>query len=275
MSHEIDEIIERALREDMPAGDITSESVIPEDAESYAVIWAKESGVLAGIGLAEKVFRKIDSLIRFEILIQDGVLLQRGDEIAEIRGRSVSLLKGERTALNFLQRMSGIASMARAYVDAVKGTKARVLDTRKTTPGLRVLEKYAVKTGGGTNHRMHLSEMVMLKDNHIQAVGSVAAAVDKARKNIPAGIKIEVETANLEEVKQALESGADIIMLDNMTPEEVTDAVKLVSGRVPLEVSGMVTMRNIRKYAETGVDMISVGSLTHSYSSLDIAMDIK
>lgn len=275
MNHEIDDIIDRALREDMPEGDITSESVIPADAQSLALIWAKQSGVLAGIEVAEKVFKKIDEHTSVKILIPDGTALQYGDKIAEIRGRSISLLKGERTALNFLQRMSGIASITRKYIDAVKGIEVKVLDTRKTTPGMRVLEKYAVKTGGGTNHRMSLSDMVMLKDNHIQQVGSIQKAVSAARKNIPAGIQVEVETSTFDEVKQAVSSGADIIMLDNMTPEEVSRIVSWIKGRVPLEVSGMVSLDNIRKYAETGVDMISVGGLTHSYFSLDIAMDFK
>jgi nicotinate-nucleotide pyrophosphorylase (carboxylating) len=273
MYDEIDEIIERALLEDMPAGDITSESVIPEDAKSQAVIWAKQTGVLAGIEVAERVFKKIDEKTRVKILMPDGTALQSGDKIAEIRGYSIPVLKGERTALNFLQRMSGIASLTRRYVEAVKKTNVKVMDTRKTTPGMRFLEKYAVKTGGGTNHRMSLSDMVMLKDNHIQQVGSIQTAVAQARKKIPPGIQVEVEATSLDEVKQAAASGADIIMLDNMVPEEVRRAVSWVKGKIPLEVSGMITIDNIRRYAETGVDMISVGALTHSYLSLDIAMD--
>jgi nicotinate-nucleotide pyrophosphorylase (carboxylating) len=273
MYDEIDEIIERALLEDMPAGDITSESVIPEDAKSQAVIWAKQTGVLAGIEVAERVFKKIDEKTRVKILMPDGTALQSGDKIAEIRGYSIPVLKGERTALNFLQRMSGIASLTRRYVEAVKKTNVKVMDTRKTTPGMRFLEKYAVKTGGGTNHRMNLSDMVMLKDNHIQQVGSIQTAVAQARKKIPPGIQVEVEATSLDEVKQAAASGADIIMLDNMVPEEVRRAVSWVKGKIPLEVSGMITIDNIRRYAETGVDMISVGALTHSYLSLDIAMD--
>lgn len=275
MYKEIDDIIDRALHEDMPDGDITSESVIPEDARSSSVIWAKQAGILAGIDVAERVFKKIDIQTQIKIHITDGAPLKSGDKIAELQGRSISLLKGERTALNFLQRMSGIASLTRKYVDAVHGTGVKVLDTRKTTPGIRILEKYAVKTGGGTNHRMSLSDMVMLKDNHIKQVGSIPKAVEAARKRIPPGIKIEVETTSLDEIKLALDSGADIIMLDNMNPEEVSRAVDWVKGRVPLEVSGMISLSNIRKYAETGVDMISVGGLTHSYFSLDLSMDFK
>lgn len=275
MHKDIDDIIDRALHEDMPEGDITSESVIPEDARSSSVIWAKQPGILAGIDVAERVFKKIDIQTQIKIYIADGTPLQSGDKIAELQGRSISLLKGERTALNFLQRMSGIASLTRKYVDAVHGTGVKVLDTRKTTPGIRILEKYAVKTGGGTNHRMSLSDMVMLKDNHIKQVGSISKAVETARKRIPPDIKIEVETTSLEEVKLAFESGADIIMLDNMTPEEVSRAADWIKGRVPLEVSGMISLSNIRKYADTGVDMISVGGLTHSYFSLDISMDFK
>lgn len=275
MHKEIDDIIDRALHEDMPEGDITSESVIPEDARSSSVIWAKQPGILAGIDVAERVFKKIDIQTQIKIYIADGTALQSGDKIAELQGRSISLLKGERTALNFLQRMSGIASLTRKYVDAVYGTGVKVLDTRKTTPGIRILEKYAVKTGGGTNHRMSLSDMVMLKDNHIKQVGSISKAVEAARKRIPPKIKIEVETTSLKEVKLAFESGADIIMLDNMTPEEVSRAADWIKGRAPLEVSGMISLSNIRKYADTGVDMISVGGLTHSYFSLDISMDFK
>jgi nicotinate-nucleotide pyrophosphorylase (carboxylating) len=275
MHKEIEDIIDRALHEDMPEGDITSESVIPEDARSSSVIWAKQPGILAGIDVAERVFKKIDMQTQMKIYIADGTPLQSGDKIAELQGRSISLLKGERTALNFLQRMSGIASLTRKYVDAVHGTGVKILDTRKTTPGIRILEKYAVKTGGGTNHRMSLSDMVMLKDNHIKQVGSISKAVEEARKRIPPQIKIEVETTSLEEVKLAFKSGADIIMLDNMTPEEVSRAADWIKGRVPLEVSGMISLSNIRKYADTGVDMISVGSLTHSYFSLDISMDFK
>ncbi|MFO7865336.1 MAG: carboxylating nicotinate-nucleotide diphosphorylase [Candidatus Aminicenantes bacterium] len=272
-NRQVDEIIERALQEDMPAGDITSESVIPPESRSRALIWAKQPGILAGIQVARRVFHKIDENISMKIFLHDGEVLHPKDKIAEVQGLSLSLLKGERTALNFLQRMSGIAFLTRKYVEAVKGTKTKVLDTRKTTPGMRILEKYSVEAGGGINHRMNLSDMVMLKDNHIRLVGSIQKAIAKARENIPPGIKIEVETTSMDQVKQALDSGADIIMLDNMTPAEAGRIAAWVKGRVPLEVSGMVNLDNIRLYAETGVDMVSVGSLTHSYPSMDIAMD--
>ncbi len=272
-NRDIDPIIEAALKEDMPRGDVTSDSVVPEGSRSSAVLLAKEKGVLAGMPVAKRVFQKIDASVRFMHELQDGSMLQEGTRIARLDGDSASLLKGERTALNFLQRMSGIASETRKYVQALKGTETKILDTRKTTPGLRVLEKYAVKVGGGQNHRFSLSDMVMLKDNHIKMVGGIPEAVKRAKDKASEELLIEVETTCLEEVKEALTSGADRIMLDNMTVDQIKEAVAIVKGRVPLEVSGNVDLKKIPVLAGLGVDFISVGRLTHSYKSLDISMD--
>lgn len=271
--NEIDEIIELALKEDLSAGDITSESLIPSKSRSAAIILAKEEGVLAGIDMARRVFETIDSSLRFERRFEDGQMFKKNDSLAKIEGNSVSILKGERTALNFLQRMSGIAAKTRKFVQAVEGTKTKILDTRKTTPGLRVLEKYAVKIGGGENHRFNLSEMVLIKDNHLQIVGSVSEAVSRAKEKVGKGIRIEVETKSLDEVKEAVQSGADIVMFDNMPLERIKEVVEWVRGRVPLEVSGKVTLDKIRDISSLGVDYISVGSLTHSFKSLDISLE--
>lgn len=270
---EVDVIIETALAEDMPEGDITSDSVIPPDSISEAVILAKEAGIIAGILVAARVFTKIDPAVQFNSKFCDGQSIKPGDKLARIQGSSVSLLKGERTALNFLQRMSGIATLTRKYVQLLEGTRAKLLDTRKTTPGLRVLEKYAVRMGGGYNHRMNLSDMVMLKDNHLKLVGSISSAVKRTRDKLGPGIKIEVETTTLEEVKEAIKSGADMVMLDNMSMEDMKKAVEWVKGDVPLEISGKVDQSRIKALASLGVDYISVGCLTHSYKSLDISMD--
>jgi nicotinate-nucleotide pyrophosphorylase (carboxylating) len=269
----LDTLVDAALKEDMPKGDITSENIISPKSQSRAIILAKEDGVLAGIHVAERVFKKIDASISFEIHQKDGAGIKRGDQLAVLKGPSVSLLKGERTALNFLQRMSGIATETNKFAQVLKNTKTKVLDTRKTTPGLRNLEKYAVKMGGGENHRLDLSEMVMIKDNHIKIVGSISEAVLLARKKIEPGTKIEVEATSLKEVKEAVEYGADIIMLDNMPPNKMKEAVDWVRGRVPIEVSGNVTLSKAKKIAQIGVDFISVGALTHSYKSLDISME--
>ena len=236
----IDALIEAALKEDMPAGDITSENIVPSDSISRAFIVAKEEGVLAGIYVAERVMNKIDRTIFFEIHRKDGQKMNRGDKIAVLKGPSVSLLKGERIALNFLQRMSGIATTTRKFVNALDREKTKILDTRKTTPGLRSLEKYAVRMGGGTNHRFSLSDMVMIKDNHIKIVGNISEAVLLARKKIKPGIKIEVEATNREEAEEALKCGADIVMLDNMSLNRMREVVKLLHGKVLVEVSGNI-----------------------------------
>ncbi len=276
MDREVNAIIERALEEDLPQGDVTSESIIPFESQSKAVILAEERGILAGISVAEKVFYKIDSSLYFKIKKKDGRKIKKGDVLAELEGRSISLLKGERKALNFLQRLSGIATITHQFVQAleVEGSSTKILDTRKTTPGLRVLEKYAVKMGGGYNHRHSLSDMVLIKDNHIKLIRGISEAVQLARTKVGPEVKIEVETTSKEDVIESVNSGADMIMLDNMSLEEMRDIVKLVKKRVPLEISGNVNLQTAQIYAHLGVDYISVGCLTHSFKSLDISMDI-
>ncbi|MFQ6070520.1 MAG: carboxylating nicotinate-nucleotide diphosphorylase [Candidatus Aminicenantales bacterium] len=270
---DLEAVVELALREDLPEGDITSESIIPPYSKSEAVILAKEDGVLAGIDVARLVFEKVDSSLSFEKNFEDSQRFSKGDILARLKGNSISILEGERTALNFLQRMSGIATLTSRFVRALGGTRTKILDTRKTTPGLRMLEKYAVKMGGGENHRFSLSEMVMIKDNHLKLVGSITRGVSLARKKAKKGIKIEVETTTLEEVKEAVKAGADMVMLDNMSLEEIKEAVDWVKGKVSLEVSGKISLDRAREIASLGVDYISVGSLTHSYRSIDISLE--
>lgn len=273
LSQAIEAAIEAALREDMPEGDITSESIIPADARSEAFFMAKEDGVLAGLEVASRVFTKIDPSVIFIERFKDGSAFRQGDKLARVKGPTIVLLKGERTALNFLQHLCGVATATRRFVEAVAGTKTRILDTRKTTPGLRLIEKNAVRTGGGTNHRISLSDMVLIKDNHLRFVGSVAEAVRRARSRIRPGVRIEVEAGSLLQVREALAAGADMIMLDNMPIETMHQAVGLAGGRVPLEASGNMTLDHARAVAETGVDFISVGALTHSAKAVDISMD--
>lgn len=270
---EFDAIIDAALREDMPEGDITSEGLIPADARSEAILLAKEDGVLAGLAMARRVYEKIDPAVEFSEKFEDGAAIRKFDILAAIEGPTMALLKGERTALNFLQHLSGVATATRRFVDAVAGTKAKILDTRKTTPGLRLLEKYAVKAGGGTNHRLSLSDMILIKDNHLRYVGTVAEAVRRARAAAKPGVRIEVEAADLSQVRDALAAGADMIMLDNMALETMREAVSLAAGRVPLEASGNMTLDRVRAVAETGVDFISVGALTHSAPAVDISLE--
>ena len=271
--HAIDSIIDAALREDMPQGDITSESIIPVDSRARAIILAKENGILAGMDVARRVFEKIDPGVKFKKEKNDGQKFCDGETLAVLQGSSISLLKGERTALNFLQRMSGIATTTGMFVQALEGTEAKILDTRKTTPGLRALEKYAVKMGGGQNHRQNLSEMVLIKDNHLKLVGSISEAVKRAKERIAPGIKVEVEATCLAEVQEAVRAGADMVMLDNMRIDKMKEVIKWVEGKVPLEASGSVTLEKIKEIAALGIDFISVGSLTHSYKSVDISME--
>jgi nicotinate-nucleotide pyrophosphorylase (carboxylating) len=269
----MDAAIDAALREDMPEGDITSESIIPANARSEAYFLAKEDGVLAGLPVAARVFERIDPSVIFIERFRDGSSFTRSDKLARVKGPTIALLKGERTALNFLQRLCGVATVTRRFVEAISGTKTRILDTRKTVPGLRLLDKYAVRTGGGTNHRVSLSDMVLIKDNHLRHVGSVAEAVRRARAHIHPGVRVEVEAANLLQVREALAAGADMIMLDNMPLETMRQAVVLAGGRVPLEASGNMALDRVRAVAETGVDFISVGALTHSARAVDISLD--
>jgi nicotinate-nucleotide pyrophosphorylase (carboxylating) len=270
---EFDGIIRAALLEDMPHGDITSESVIPAGAVSEAVLLAKEDGVLAGLPVARRVFGMVDPAIDLRAAFEDGRPFRKDDILARIKGPTVSLLKAERTALNFLQRLSGIATATHRFVSVVAGTRARILDTRKTTPGLRHLEKYAVRMGGGENHRLGLSDMVLIKDNHLRHVGSIAEAVRRARAKVAAGIKVEVEVTDIDQAREALAAGADIVMLDNMTTDAMREVVALYAGRIPLEVSGKVTLDRAREIAALGVDYISVGALTHSSRALDISLE--
>jgi len=270
-----DGLIDTALKEDMPRGDITSESIIPADSVSRARFLAKEEGILAGIDLALRVFEKVDPGVSFTKALDDGRSFGPGVVLARLKGSSISLLKGERTALNFLQRMSGIATKTREFVRALEGTKTRVLDTRKTTPGLRSLEKYAVRMGGGANHRFSLSDMVLIKDNHLEIIGSVSEAVKRARARVARGIMVEVEVTGFEGAREALESGADMIMLDNMPLEKMKEVVDWIGGRVPVEVSGKISVESARRIAALGVDVISVGALTHSFRSIDISLEFE
>jgi nicotinate-nucleotide pyrophosphorylase (carboxylating) len=275
---QIDAIIDIALEEDTGQGDITSEAVIPRDLNGQATLIVKEKGVLAGIEVATRVFQRIDPTTKFEILIKDGTALKQGDTVATISGSVISLLKAERTALNFLQRLSGIATLTAQYAAEVKGTNAKIYDTRKTTPGLRLLEKYAVRMGGGQNYRMHLGDAILIKDNHIAALRymgmSLKDIIQKACQNAPSRMTIEVEVTNAKEAEEAVKADADIIMLDNMNIEEMHKVVKSVAGKVKLEASGKITLANVREVALAGVDIISIGALTHSYKALDISLEM-
>ena len=268
----MDEVILRALREDMPMGDLTTDSTIPESQEASARIIAKEDGVIAGLPVFMRVFSLLDSRASFNLLVEEGDAVTKGTVLMTFGGNARALLKAERTALNLLQRMSGIATMTRAFVDALAGSKTKIVDTRKTAPGLRYLDKYAVRAGGGTNHRFCLSDGVLIKDNHIKASGGIAAAVSRARAVAPHTIRIEVETENLDMVRQALAAHADIIMLDNMTDAQMAEAVQLIAGRALTEASGNVTVDRAAQIAATGVDLISSGALTHSVRAMDISM---
>jgi len=271
---EVDFIIDHAFREDIGSGDITSNSLIPESTTAKASMTAKADGVVAGLPIAKKVFEKLDSKLIWKPLIKDGDRVKKGDLIVEIEASFRALLTGERLALNLLQRLSGIATETAKYVKEVEGTKVKILDTRKTVPGLRTFDKYAVKMGGGTNHRIGLFDLAMIKDNHIKIAGSIAKAVSQVRQAIPTDIKIEVETTTLEEVLQAADAGADIIMLDNMSNEMMTEAVELINGRSLIEASGNMNIQRLKGVAATGIDLISVGALTHSVIALDISQNI-
>ncbi|HZK86534.1 MAG TPA: carboxylating nicotinate-nucleotide diphosphorylase [Syntrophomonas sp.] len=270
----LDDLIKRSLEEDIGYGDITTLSVVPAEQISEGLFIAKTAGVIAGLEVARAVFRQLDPEIIFTGLIKDGDAVQSGETIAKVRGRSRALLTGERTALNFLQRLSGIASQTRQWVEIIKDSQASLLDTRKTTPGLRVLEKYAVAVGGARNHRFGLYDGVMIKDNHIIAAGGIHKAVSMARASVPHTLKIEVEVENLDQLQVALTAKADIIMLDNMDPATMKAAVAIVKGRALLEASGGIKAANLLEVAQTGVDFISMGALTHSAFSLDISFDI-
>jgi nicotinate-nucleotide pyrophosphorylase (carboxylating) len=270
-------VVEAALAEDIGSGDVTTRATVPDLATARAVMIAREPLVAAGLALAEAAFRQLSSAVRVEPRATDGDRIGPRGVLLNVAGPARALLTAERVALNFVQRLSGVATLTAKFVDAVRGTKARILDTRKTTPGLRALEKYAVRCGGGQNHRFGLFDLVLIKDNHLAVLGEaapnpVAAAVAAARRQYPQ-LQVEVEADTLAQVEQAIAAGADIILLDNMTPDALRAAVQLVAGRARTEASGGVNLATVRAIAETGVDFISVGALTHSAPAVDIALD--
>lgn len=272
---DIDDLLLRALKEDMPMGDITTDNTISEYSKSHACFISKDEGVLAGVDIAKRVFELLDSTVAFKKYFNDGDVIRKTDVIAEVEGNTRALLKAERTALNIMQRLSGIATKARLFSEEVKDLPVKIVDTRKTTPGLRMLEKYAVRVGGAYNHRFCLSDGVLIKDNHIKAAGGVKKAIEMVRGNIPHTVKIEVETENMDMVKEAVEAGADIIMLDNMSLDMMREAVRFINKRADVEASGNVNINTVRDIALTGVDIISVGELTHSVRAFDISMKFK
>jgi len=274
--HSVKEIIRLALEEDIGNGDITTSLLIPEDSESRALIIAKGNFVVAGLPFVKEVFSSLDGAIRVTVFINDGAKVTKGEMIAEVYGRTRSLLSGERVSLNILQRLSGIATLTNMFVEKISGLNAKIVDTRKTAPGLRFMEKYAVRMGGGINHRFGLFDGILIKDNHIEAVGSIKEALRLAREGHHLA-KIEVEVENLIDLKEAVGAGADIVMLDNMSVSDMQEAVKIVRSSqkdIILEASGNVTLNNVREIAETGVDLISIGALTHSATAADISMKI-
>jgi nicotinate-nucleotide pyrophosphorylase (carboxylating) len=271
----VSQAIAVALTEDLGrAGDITTAATIPESAEAKGVIAARKTGVIAGLPLAQEAFRVIDRRVHFERAVNDGDRVNAGDVVARIHGPARPILSAERVALNYLGRLSGIATATAAFADRIAHTKAKIADTRKTTPGMRHFEKYAVRCGGGVNHRFGLHDMVLIKDNHIAVAGSIAAAL-RAAKMKAHGVKIEVEVDNLAQLDDVLAEGADAVLLDNMTPDQLREAVQKIGGRLIAEASGGVTLDNVREIAETGVDMISTGWITHSAPVLDLGLDIE
>jgi nicotinate-nucleotide pyrophosphorylase (carboxylating) len=262
------------LREDIGTGDITSRATVRASARAHARYTTKQGLLVAGIPVVQEIVRLVDAQLEFKPLASDGVSVPAGTALAEIRGSARSILTAERTSLNVLQRMCGIATLTRQYVDRVQGTRALIVDTRKTAPGLRVLDKYAVTCGGGMNHRMGLFDGVLIKNNHLAFHPSVEQAIQDARRHLGHLVKIEVEVRNLDELKIALDAGADVVLLDNFNPEDTRKAVKIVSGRVPLESSGGITLETVRSFAEAGVDYISVGALTHSAPAADIHLRV-
>lgn len=271
----VDDLIKAAIREDIHYIDVTTDLLIDENAETTARFVSKDEGVLAGIEVAMRVFELLDSTVHFRLYKKDGDAVGKGELVAEVQGKTRVLLKGERTALNLLQHMSGIATATARCVKLVEGTGASIVDTRKTLPGLRALQKYAVTAGGGRNHRFNLSDAAMLKDNHIDAYGSITAAVAALREKVGHMVNIEVEVRNFEELREAIEAGAHVIMLDNMDIPAMAEAVRITAGRAKLEASGNITQENIAAVAKTGVDIISLGALTHSVRCFDISMRIE
>jgi nicotinate-nucleotide pyrophosphorylase (carboxylating) len=268
----MDELIKRALTEDIGTGDITTLATVAQDAKISGRFIAKEEGVVCGLDVVSRVFELLDETVGLKFLCRDGDTVKKGNVIAKISGRAQSILTGERVALNFLQRLSGIATRTRKAVDEIEGTRAAITDTRKTTPGLRVLEKYAVKTGGGANHRFNLADGILIKDNHIRAAGGITQAIERARKEAPHTLKIEVEVESFDQLEEALSCKADIIMLDNMTIEDMKKAVGITAHRALTEASGNMGDRNLLEVAQTGVDIISIGALTHTVRAMDISL---
>ena len=278
ITREIRDLIDRTLAEDLSIGDPTTDILVPPDLESTAVLLAKEEGILAGLDVGLEAFRRFDGRVSITALLEDGAPIRPGDHLGTIQGRVASLLKAERTAVNFMQHMSGIATQTQRYVKAVEGYPVRIVDTRKTTPGLRFLEKYAVRMGGGQNHRQNLGDGILIKDNHIDALRgdgmSLGDVVKKAIREASHTIRVEVEVETLEQLDEALDAGAGIILLDNMDVEQMTIAVQIAKGKAFTEASGGITLETVRAVAATGVDIISVGALTHSVLALDISMDM-
>ena len=278
ITKEVRDLIDRALAEDLSIGDPTTDILIPPDMESTAALLAKEDGVLAGLDVGLEAFRRLDSRMATTPLMKDGASIRAGDHLGTIEGSVASLLKAERTAVNFMRHMSGIATETRRYVQAVDGYQARIVDTRKTTPGLRFLEKYSVRMGGGQNHRYNLGDGILIKDNHIDALRSdglsLGDVVKKAIRHASHTIRVEVEVESLEQLDEALDAGAEFVLLDNMDFEQMAEAVRVARGKAFTEASGGITLETVRAVAATGVDIISVGALTHSVRALDISMDM-
>jgi nicotinate-nucleotide pyrophosphorylase (carboxylating) len=276
---QLNRIADLALSEDSGHGDVTSEALIPPELEGKATILVKADGVLAGLEVAQRVFQRVDPSLKVEPRVKDGTKVKRGDIAATVSGRVISILKAERVALNFLQRLSGIASLTAQYVAEVHGTKARITDTRKTTPGLRLLEKYAVRMGGGHNHRFHLGDGILIKDNHLAVLRergmTLKQIVTRAKQKAPKGLKVEVEVNSVKDARAAAKAGADIVMLDNMSPDEMRRAVRLLPKGVKTEASGGINLTNVRAAALAGVDIISIGALTHSPKALDISLELE
>ena len=273
----VEDIVARALAQDIASGDVTTEAVIPAGLEARAHILVKDDGVLAGIAVAEAVFRHVDPELHLEVLKQDGARVKKGDVVARMEGTVASIVKAERTALNFLCHLSGIATETARYVDAVKGLETQITDTRKTTPGMRLLEKYAVRVGGGKSHRAHLGDGILIKDNHLAALSSFGVGLKEAVEQASqrSTLNVEVEVTSTDEAKEALEAGADIIMLDNMTVADMKKVVQFAKGHALLEASGGITLNTVREVAEAGVDLISVGAITISAKALDMSLELE